>query len=209
LTDAPKDPHDVGLAVSSMPSFTSLEDVLRYFLFEEDGAILDAGADALEASLLSKRSSTVAISKSMLTLNARRKSGFLGEMVLASITALPFKPGAFVKCVCSKGLEALSNTSEVTNAILELSNASKTTIVTLRKYVESIVHRVLFTRMFVDRAVKGIGIHYGILRREDGDFVIYLISRSMQSPKPFAMEYSGISSMEAKRIGRVKAKKLE
>ena len=36
------------LAVSSMPAFASLEDVLRYFLYEESGIILDAGADKLE-----------------------------------------------------------------------------------------------------------------------------------------------------------------
>jgi ubiquinone/menaquinone biosynthesis C-methylase UbiE len=192
-----------------MPGFASLEDVLRYFLFEEPGAILDAGADALETSLVFKNSSTVVIDRSKFALNERKMKGFPGEVILASITALPFRSNAFVKCICSKGLEALSNTSEVTNAILELSRACKTTIVTLRRYTESVVHRVLFTRVFVDRAVKGVGIHYGILRREDGDFVIYLLSRGMQSPKPFAMEYSGVSTQDARRMGRVRAKRLE
>ena len=76
----------------------------------------------------------------------------------------------------------LSNTIEVTNALVELSRACKTTIVTLRRYGDSIVHRVIFTRMFVDRLVKGVGIHYGILRREDGDFVIYLALEGASEP---------------------------
>ena len=195
------------LAVSSMPAFASLEDVLRYFLYEESGMILDAGADKLESSLIVHNLESVAISKSLLALNTRKADGFSGEVVVASIRNIPFKENAFVRCVCSKGLESLSNTVEVTNALVELSRACKTTIVTLRRYGDSIVHRVIFTRMFVDRLVKGVGIHYGILRREDGDFVIYLLSKGLQSQQSLAMEYAG-ESISQKVVGRAKAKTL-
>ena len=193
------------LAVSSMPAFASLEDVLRYFLYEESGLILDAGADKLESSLIVHNLDSVAIGRSQIALTTRKADGFSGELVVATITALPFKENAFVRCVCSKGLEALSNTIEVTNALVELSRACKTTIVTLRRYGDSIVHRVIFTRMFVDRLVKGVGIHYGILRREDGDFVIYLLSKGLQSQQSLAMEYAG-ESMSQKLVGRARAK---
>jgi hypothetical protein len=196
------------LAVSTMPSFASLEDVIRYFLYEESGMILDAGADKLEMALIVHNLECVAINKSMIALTTRKQAGFVGELVVASITHLPFKEDAFVRCVCSKGLEQLTNTIEVTNALVELSKASKTTIVTLRKYGDSIVHRVIFTRMFVDRLVKGVGIHYGILRREDGDFVIYLLSKGLQSPQSLAMEYAG-ESISQKLVGRARAKQLE
>ena len=69
------------------------------------------------------------------------------------------------------------------------------------------MHRVIFTRMFVDRLVKGVGIHYGILRREDGDFVIYLLSKGLQSQQSLAMEYAG-ESISQKVVGRAKAKTL-
>lgn len=193
------------LAVSSMPAFASLEDVLRYFLYEEAGLILDAGADKLESSLILHNLEAVAISKSVIALTTRKSEGFSGEVIVASITSLPFKENAFVRCVCSKGLEGLSNTIEVTNALVELSRSCKTTVVTLRRYGDSIVHRVIFTRMFVDRLVKGVGIHYGILRREDGDFVIYLLSKGLQSQQSLAMEYAG-ESMSQKLVGRAKAK---
>ena len=196
------------LAVSSMPAFASLEDVIRYFLYEESGMILDAGADKLESSLILHNLECIAINRSMIALTTRRANGFAGEMVVASITQLPFKEDAFVRCVCSKGLESLSNTVEVTNALVELSRVCKTTIVTLRRYGDSIVHRVIFTRMFVDRIVKGVGIHYGILRREDGDFVIYLLSKALQSAQSLAMEYAG-ESISQKLVGRARAKQLE
>ncbi len=197
------------LAVSSMPAFASLEDVIRVlFLYEESGLILDAGADKLESSLIVHNLESVAISKSTVALNTRKSEGFSGEVIVASITSLPFKENAFVRCVCSKGLEGLSNTIEVTNAIVELSRACKTTIVTLRRYGDSIVHRVIFTRMFVDRLVKGVGIHYGILRREDGDFVIYLLSKGLQSQQSLAMEYAG-ESVSQKLVGRARAKQVE
>lgn len=195
------------LAVSSMPAFASLEDVLRYFLYEESGLILDAGADKLESSLIVHNLESVAISRSVIALTTRKSEGFSGEVIVASITSLPFKENAFVRCVCSKGLESLSNTLEVTNALIELSRACKTTIVTLRRYGDSIVHRVIFTRMFVDRLVKGVGIHYGILRREDGDFVIYLLSKGLQSQQSLAMEYAG-ESVSQKLVGRARAKQL-
>jgi hypothetical protein len=193
------------LAVSSMPAFASLEDVLRYFLYEETGLILDAGADKLEASLIVHNLESIAISKSLIALTTKKADGFSGEVLVASITSLPFRENAFVRCVCSKGLESLSNTIEVTNALVELSRACKTTIVTLRRYGDSIVHRVIFTRMFVDRLVKGVGIHYGILRREDGDFVIYLLSKGLQSQQSLAMEYAG-ESVSQKVVGRARAK---
>lgn len=196
------------LAVSSMPAFASLEDVIRYFLYEEAGLILDAGADKLESSLIVHNLECVAINKSMIALTTRKQNGFAGELVVASITSLPFKEDAFVRCVCSKGLEMLSNTVEVTNALVDLSRVCKTTIVTLRRYGDSIVHRVIFTRMFVDRLVKGIGIHYGILRREDGDFVIYLLSKTLQSQQSLAMEYAG-ESISQKLVGRARAKQLD
>ena len=196
------------LAVSSMPAFASLEDVIRYFLYEESGMILDAGADKLESSLIKYNLESVAINKSIIGLTTRKEAGFAGEMIVASITSLPFKENAFVRCVCSKGLESLSNTIEVTNALVELSRVCKTTIVTLRRYGDSIVHRVIFTRMFVDRLVKGVGIHYGILRREDGDFVIYLLSKSLQSAQSLAMEYAG-ESISQKLVGRARARQLE
>lgn len=196
------------LAVSSMPAFASLEDVIRYFLYEESGLILDAGADKLESSLIVHNLESVAIDKSLIALTTRKQKGFAGELVVASITSLPFKENAFVRCVCSKGLESLSNSMEVTNALVDLSRVCKTTIVTLRRYGDSIVHRVIFTRMFVDRLVKGIGIHYGILRREDGDFVIYLLSKSLQSAQSLAMEYAG-ESISQKMVGRAKAKQLD
>jgi hypothetical protein len=196
------------LAVSSMPAFASLEDVIRYFLYEESGLILDAGADKLESSLIVHNLESVAIDKSIIALTTRKQKGFVGELVVASITSLPFKEDAFVRCVCSKGLESLSNSMEVTNALVDLSRVCKTTIVTLRRYGDSIVHRVIFTRMFVDRLVKGIGIHYGILKREDGDFVIYLLSKSLQSPQSLAMEYAG-ESISQKTVGRAKAKQLD
>lgn len=193
------------LAVSSMPAFASLEDVLRYFLYEEAGLILDAGADKLESSLILHNMESVAIGKSPISLTTRKSEGFSGEVVVASITSLPFRENAFVRCVCSKGLEGLANTIQVTNALVELSRACKTTVVTLRRYGDSIVHRVIFTRMFVDRLVKGVGIHYGILRREDGDFVIYLLSKGLQSQQSLAMEYAG-ESISQKLVGRAKAK---
>lgn len=193
------------LAVSSMPAFASLEDVLRYFLYEEAGLILDAGADKLESSLILHNMESVAISKSPISLTTRKSDGFSGEVIVASITSLPFRENAFVRCVCSKGLEGLANTIQVTNALVELSRACKTTVVTLRRYGDSIVHRVIFTRMFVDRLVKGVGIHYGILRREDGDFVIYLLSKGLQSQQSLAMEYAGESTSQ-KLVGRAKAK---
>lgn len=193
------------LAVSQMPAFASLEDVLRYFLYEESGLILDAGADKLESSLIVHNLESVAISKSLIALTTKKAGGFSGEVVVASITSLPFRENAFVRCVCSKGLESLSNTIEVTNALVELSRSCKTTIVTLRRYGDSIVHRVIFTRMFVDRLVKGVGIHYGILRREDGDFVIYLLSKGLQSQQSLAMEYAG-ESVSQKVVGRARAK---
>jgi hypothetical protein len=196
------------LAVSSMPAFASLEDVLRYFLYEESGLILDAGADKLESSLIVHNLEAVAINKSVVALTTRKSEGFSGELIVATITSLPFKENAFVRCVCSKGLEGLSNTIEVTNALVELSRACKTTIVTLRRYGDSIVHRVIFTRMFVDRLVKGVGIHYGILRREDGDFVIYLLSKGLQSQQSLAMEYAG-ESVAQKLVGRARAKQVE
>lgn len=196
------------LAVSSMPAFSSLEDVLRYFLYEESGIILDAGADKLEESLIAHNQECVAINKSMIALNVRKQAGFAGEVIVASIGSLPFKENAFVRCVSSKGLENLSNTMEVTNALVELSRVSKTTIITLRRYGESIVHRVIFTRMFVDRLVKGVGIHYGILRREDGDFVIYLLSKGMTSQQSLAMEYAG-ESIAQKMVGRTRAKQID
>lgn len=196
------------LAVSSMPAFASLEDVLRYFLYEESGIILDAGADKLEESLILHNVESVRIGASAIALSARRQNGFGGEIVIASITTLPFKDNSFVRCVCSKGLESLSNTVEVTNALVELSRVCKTTIITLRQYGQSIVHRVIFTRMFVDRLVKGIGIHYGILRREDGDFVIYLLSKELQSPQSLAMEYSG-EAVSQKLVGRAKVKQFQ
>ncbi|HYB03093.1 MAG TPA: hypothetical protein VED17_01435 [Nitrososphaerales archaeon] len=193
------------LAVSQMPAFASLEDVLRYFLYEETGLILDAGADKLESSLIVHNLESVAISKSLIALTTKKADGFSGEVIVASITSLPFRENAFVRCVCSKGLESLSNTLEVTNALVELSRSCKTTIVTLRRYGDSIVHRVIFTRMFVDRLVKGVGIHYGILRREDGDFVIYLLSKGLQSQQSLAMEYAG-ESVSQKVVGRARAK---
>ncbi|HVB12656.1 MAG TPA: hypothetical protein VNE86_05945 [Nitrososphaerales archaeon] len=196
------------LAVSSMPAFASLEDVLRYFLYEESGLILDAGADKLESSLIVHNLESVAINKSVIALTTRKSEGFSGELLIASITSLPFRENSFVRCVCSKGLEGLTNTIEVTNALVELSRACKTTIVTLRRYGDSIVHRVIFTRMFVDRLVKGVGIHYGILRREDGDFVIYLLSKGLQSQQSLAMEYAG-ESVSQKLVGRAKAKQVE
>jgi len=196
------------LAVSSMPAFASLEDVLRYFLYEESGLILDAGADKLESSLIVHNLESVAIHKSVIALTTRKSEGFSGELLVASITSLPFRENSFVRCVCSKGLEGLTNTIEVTNALVELSRACKTTIVTLRRYGDSIVHRVIFTRMFVDRLVKGVGIHYGILRREDGDFVIYLLSKGLQSQQSLAMEYAG-ESVSQKLVGRAKAKQVE
>jgi hypothetical protein len=195
------------LAVSSMPSFSSLEDVLRYFLYEESGAILDAGADKLEESLISRNLDCVAINRSVIALTTRKQQGFAGEIVVATIGALPFRENAFVRCVSSKGLEILSNTVEVTNALVELSRVSKTTIITLRRYGQSLVHKVIFTRMFVDRLVKGVGIHYGILRREDGDFVIYLLSKGMQSQQSLAMEYAG-ESIAQRLVGRTKAKQM-
>ena len=178
------------------------------YLYEESGLILDAGADKLESSLIVHNLEAVAISKSTIALTTRKSEGFSGEVIVASITSLPFKENAFVRCVCSKGLEGLSNTIEVTNAIVELSKACKTTIVTLRRYGDSIVHRVIFTRMFVDRLVKGVGIHYGILRREDGDFVIYLLSKGLQSQQSLAMEYAG-ESVSQKLVGRARAKQVE
>ncbi len=193
------------LAVSSMPAFASLEDVIRYFLYEESGLILDAGADKLESSLILHNMDSIAIHRSIVNLMTRKKDGFAGEVIVATLTSLPFRENVFVKCVCSKGLESLSNTAQVTNALVELSRASKTTIVTLKRYGDSIVHKVIFTRMFVDRLVKGVGIHYGILRREDGDFVIYLLSKEMPSQQSLAMEYAG-ESMSQKLVGRAKAK---
>jgi hypothetical protein len=193
------------LAVSSLPAFASLEDVLRYFLYEESGVILDAGADKLEESLILHNIECVRIGASSGALNARMQNGLVGEVVVAPITSLPFKDDSFVRCVCSKGLESLSNTVEVTNALVELSRVCKTTIITLRQYGDSILHRVIFTRMFVDRLVKGIGIHYGILRREDGDFVIYLLSKELQSPQSLAMEYAG-EAVSQKVVGRAKVK---
>lgn len=196
------------LAVSSMPAFASLEDVLRYFLYEESGPILDAGADKLEESLIMHNLDCVAVNKSLIALNTRKEKGFAGEVLVAVITHLPFKENSFVRCVSSKGLEALSNTIEVTNALVELSRVCKTTIITLRRYGDTLVHRVIFTRMFVDRLVKGIGIHYGILRREDGDFVIYLLSKELQSQQSLAMEYAG-ESVSQKVVGRARAKQLD
>jgi hypothetical protein len=196
------------LVVSSLPAFASLEDVLRYFLYEESGIILDAGADTLEESLIKNNLECVAINKSLITLMTRKANGFAGELLVASITFLPFKEDAFVRCVSSKGLESLLNTVEVTNALVELSRVCKTTVITLRRYSDTIIHRVIFTRMFVDRLVKGIGIHYGILRREDGDFIIYLLSKSLQSAQSLAMEYAG-ESVSQRLVGRTKAKQLE
>jgi hypothetical protein len=193
------------LAVSSMPAFASLEDVLRYFLYEESGIILDAGADKLEESLILHNMECVRIGPSPIALNTGRQQGFAGEVVVASIAYLPFRENSFVRCVSSKGLESLSNTVEVTNALVELSRVCKTTIITLRRYGDSIVHKVIFTRMFVDRLVKGVGIHYGILRREDGDFVIYLLSKGLSSPQSLAMEYAG-EAISQKLVGRAKAK---
>ncbi len=193
------------LAVSSMPAFASLEDVLRYFLYEESGVILDAGADKLEESLILHNMECVRIGPSAIALTTRKQQGFAGEVVVASITSLPFREDSFVRCVSSKGLERLSNTVEVTNALVELSRVCKTTIITLRRYGDSIVHKVIFTRMFVDRLVKGVGIHYGILRREDGDFVIYLLSKGLSSPQSLAMEYAG-EAISQKLVGRTKAK---
>jgi hypothetical protein len=195
------------LAVSSMPAFASLEDVLRYFLYEESGVILDAGADKLEESLILHNVECVRIGISFSALNARRQNGFAGELIVAAVTTLPFKEDSFVRCVCSKGLESLSNTVEVTNALVELSRVCKTTIITLRQYGDSIVHRVIFTRMFVDRLVKGVGIHYGILRREDGDFVIYLLSKELQSPQSLAMEYAG-EAVSQRVVGRTRVRQL-
>ena len=195
------------LAVSTMPAFASLEDVIRYFLYEESGLILDAGADKVESSLLVHNLESVAIGRSVIELNTRKQAGFSGEVVVSTITQLPFKEDAFVRCVCSKGLEKLSNTMEVTNALVELSRVCKTTIVALSRYGDSIVHKVIFTRMFVDRLVKGVGIHYGILRREDGDFVIYLLSKGLQSQQSLAMEYAG-ESISQKLVGRAKARQL-
>jgi hypothetical protein len=193
------------LAVSSLPAFASLEDVLRYFLYEESGTILDAGADKLEESLILNYMECVAIARNTVELTTRKSKGFAGEVVVASITSLPFKEDSFVRCLSSRGLVSCSNTVEVTNALLELSRVCKTTIITLRRYGDSIVHRVIFTRMFVDRLVKGVGIHYGILRREDGDFLIYLLSKSLQSPQSLAMEYAG-EAMSQKLVGRARAK---
>jgi hypothetical protein len=193
------------LAVSSLPAFASLEDVLRYFLYEESGMILDAGADKLEESLILNYMECVAIARNTVELTTRKSKGFAGEVIVASITSLPFKEDSFVRCLSSRGLENCSNTVEVTNALLELSRVCKTTIITLRRYGDSIVHRVIFTRMFVDRLVKGVGIHYGILRREDGDFLIYLLSKSLQSPQSLAMEYAG-EAISQKLVGRAKAK---
>ena len=136
-----------------MPAFASLEDVLRYFLYEESGIILDAGADKLEESLILHNVECIAIGGSPNALTTRREKGFAGELVVAAITTLPFKENAFVRCVSSKGLENLSNTVEVTNALVELSRVCKTTIITIRRYGDTIVHRVIFTRMFVDRLV--------------------------------------------------------
>jgi hypothetical protein len=196
------------LAVSSMPAFASLEDVLRYFLYEESGAILDAGADKLEESLIRHNIECVAVDKSLVGLTTRKANGFAGEVIVAAITHLPFKENSFVRCVSSKGLERLSNTIEVTNSLVELSRVCKTTIITLRRYGDTLVHRVIFTRMFVDRLVKGVGIHYGILKREDGDFVIYLLSKELQSQQSLAMEYAG-ESVSQKVVGRAKAKQLD
>lgn len=193
------------LAVSSMPAFASLEDVLRYFLYEESGIILDAGADKLEESLILHNMECVQIGPTSIALNAKKEKGFAGELVAASIAYLPFREDSFARCVCSKGLEGLTSTVEVTNALVELSRVCKTTIITLRRYSDSILHRVIFTRMFVDRLVKGIGIHYGILKREDGDFVIYLLSKGLQSPQSLAMEYAG-EAVSQKLVGRAKAK---
>ncbi len=195
------------LAVSSLPAFASLEDVLRYFLYEETGIILDAGADKLEESLILNNMECVAIARSPIELTTRKSKGFAGEVVIATITSLPFRENSFVRCLSSRGLENCSNTVEVTNALVELSRACKTTIITLRRYSDTIVHRVIFTRMFVDRLVKGVGIHYGILRREDGDFLIYLLSKGLQSPQSLAMEYAG-EAISQKLVGRAKAKQL-
>ena len=64
-----------------MPAFASLEDVLRYFLYEESGIILDAGADKLEESLILHNVECIAIGGSSIALATRREKGFAGELV--------------------------------------------------------------------------------------------------------------------------------
>ncbi len=84
------------LAVSQMPAFASLEDVLRYFLYEESGLILDAGADKLESSLIVHNLESVAISKSLIALTTKKADGFSGEVIVSFY----YFPPVQGECIC-------------------------------------------------------------------------------------------------------------
>lgn len=104
--------------------------ILKKFLANTQGYILDCGCGEREPKIICDLSNAVALDIAISGLKNLKRMNFEGHLVLGSCTTLPFKDKCFEKSVCSEVIEHLPTDSHVKKTIEELERTSDLFMIT-------------------------------------------------------------------------------
>lgn len=104
--------------------------ILKQFLLDSDGYILDCGCGEIEPLIIGNRDYMVATDIAKVGLRNLKAKGFKGHLVLSSCDSLPFQENSFYTAVCSEVIEHLPNEDKIEKTIKELMRVSRSTLVT-------------------------------------------------------------------------------
>jgi len=118
-------------------------DLLRNFIVNSNGSILDAGCGCREPFIVANKEDSVALDFTKSVLKTLKGSSFRGRLVLGSVVYLPFKDKCFEKAVCSEVVPHLPTFAYAETCIRELERVSKSFLVTTPiKFTFTIVFRM-------------------------------------------------------------------
>lgn len=104
--------------------------IKRYLDTCSDGYILDDGCGESEPLVISNNERTIGLDISKTALLNLKAKTFKGEIVLGSVTELPFRDGVFQRAVCSEVIEHLPTDSDVLRCIKELNRVTRQFMIT-------------------------------------------------------------------------------
>ena len=118
-------------------------DLLRKFVVNAHGSILDAGCGCIEPFIVANRDNSVALDFTKAVLRTLKAYNFKGHRVLGSVVYLPFKDKCFEKVVCSEVVLHLPTFAYAETCIRELERVGHSFLVTTPiKYTFTVVFRM-------------------------------------------------------------------
>jgi hypothetical protein len=105
-------------------------EILKKFLSDSAGFILDCGCGEIEPMFVCNVPNAVALDIGASGLKNLKANKFMGSLVLGSCTHLPFRNKCLEKSICSEVIEHLPTDLDVKKCLEELERVSRAFIVT-------------------------------------------------------------------------------